>query len=427
MINRFKPKSEFSRNILTLMTGTTIAQAIPIAISPILTRIYTPEDFGVFALYLSVVMLFASLVAGRYELAILLPKRNGHAKFIMLASVIIGLFVSLILLFFIILFIDDIVIILKSESIRFWLYLAPFNVFLMSVINSLNYWFNREKNYRVISSSSVVRSSVQGFSNIVLGFFAKIPAGLILGTFLGGVTSLYFILKKGGLVIDRETFNKPRIFVLLKKYIRFPKYMIASGLLENLSSQMPVFLIGALFSTSFVGFFSLSQRIIRVPIMLIGSSIGQVFRQQASYDLNEYGTCRPVFIKTLKSLVYISTIPFLAFYFLAPDFFALVFGSEWRVAGDYAQIMTVLFYLQFITSPVSSMFMIAQKQNYDLYMQIYLLISVISSFYLGYYTYGSIVASLYIFTFVYSLKYVFELIMSYRFTVGAGKNGALIS
>lgn len=421
MINRFKPKSEFSRNILTLMTGTTIAQAIPIAISPILTRIYSPEDFGVFALYLSAVMLFGSLVAGRYELAILLPKRNHHAKLILMASVIISLLVSLILLLFIIFFIDDIVFILKSESIRYWLYLAPFNVFLVSIINSLNYWYNREKKYGVMSNANVVRSSVQGFSNIILGFFAKISAGLIIGTFLGGITSLLFLLKKGGLVFGRNTYNKQRLLALLKKYIRFPKYMVVSGLLENLSSQMPVFLIGALFSTSFVGFYSLSQRIIRVPIMLIGSSIGQVFRQQASHDLNEHGTCRPVFIKTLRTLVYISTIPFLVFFILAPDFFALVFGSEWRVAGDYAQIMTVLFYLQFITSPVSSMFMIAQKQNYDLYMQIYLVISVTSSFYLGYYVCGSIIASLYVFTFAYSLKYIFELIMSYRFTVSTVK------
>ena len=79
MLKHLKPKSEFGRNVLTLMTGTTIAQAIPIAISPILTRIYTPEDFGVFALYISISTIFAVIVTGRYELAIMLPKKNKDA------------------------------------------------------------------------------------------------------------------------------------------------------------------------------------------------------------------------------------------------------------------------------------------------------------------------------------------------------------
>ena len=79
MINKLKPKSEFSRNVLTLMTGTTIAQAIPIAISPILTRIYTPEDFGILALFVAISTIFGSIANGRYELAIMLPKKDEDA------------------------------------------------------------------------------------------------------------------------------------------------------------------------------------------------------------------------------------------------------------------------------------------------------------------------------------------------------------
>ena len=90
MINKLKPKSEFSRNVLTLMTGTTIAQAIPIAISPILTRIYTPEDFGMFALYMSVASILSVVATGRYELAIMLPKKDEDAVNIVALSIIIS-------------------------------------------------------------------------------------------------------------------------------------------------------------------------------------------------------------------------------------------------------------------------------------------------------------------------------------------------
>jgi len=78
MLTKFKPKSEFSRNVLTPMTGTTITQAIPIAISPILTRIYTPEDFGVLALFVAITAIFGGIANGRYELATMLPKKDKY-------------------------------------------------------------------------------------------------------------------------------------------------------------------------------------------------------------------------------------------------------------------------------------------------------------------------------------------------------------
>ena len=100
MINKLKPKSEFSRNVLTLMTGTTIAQAIPIAISPILTRIYTPEEFGIFALYMAFISIGAAIVTGKYEMAILLPKRNEYAKYLVVISIFLTTCFSILLYIF---------------------------------------------------------------------------------------------------------------------------------------------------------------------------------------------------------------------------------------------------------------------------------------------------------------------------------------
>ena len=87
MIRKILPKGEFSRNVLTLMTGTSIAQAIPIAISPILTRIYTPEDFGVFALYMAIATVVSVIATGRYETAIMLPKKDSEAINLFIVSI----------------------------------------------------------------------------------------------------------------------------------------------------------------------------------------------------------------------------------------------------------------------------------------------------------------------------------------------------
>ena len=417
MINKLKPKSEFSRNVLTLMTGTTIAQAIPIAISPILTRIYTPEEFGVFALYLSIIMLFSSLVAGKYELSILIPKHEKDAKNLVLLSISVSFIVSLVLFVITLIFTEQIISLLKNNDIRYWLYLAPINIFIISTVSILYYYNNRSKNYKLLSSNQILQSSTQGLTNIVFGFITNLKGGLILGTFFGNIFSFFYLIFKTKNSFKGFKLSKYRLYVLSIRYIKFPKFMIASGFLENMSAQLPVFMISPFFGSHILGLFSLSQRIVKVPLGIIGSSIGNVFRQEAAKQLNENGTCRKLFLKTLKKLVIIATIPFIMFYFIAPELFGFVFGKEWYKAGEYAQILTILFYFQFITSPMSNMFMIAQKQQYDLVLQIYLVISVFCSFIIGYKIFNSIEYSLYIFTAFYSIKYFIELTLSYKFTL----------
>ena len=417
MLSRLKPKSEFSRNVLILMAGTTIAQAIPIAISPILTRIYTPEDFGVFALYLSIVMLFSSLVAGKYELSILVPKHEKDAKSLVLLSIGISFIISLILFLITLIFTEQIINLLKNNDIKYWLYLTPINVFIISTVSILYYYNNRNKNYRLLSSNQILQSSIQGFTNIIFGFITNLKGELILGTFLGNIISFFYLIFKTKNTFIGFSFNKYRLFILSKRYIKFPKFMIASGFLENLSAQLPVFMISSFFGSYMLGLFSLSQRIVNVPLGIIGNSIGNVFRQEAARQLNLNGTCRELFINTFKKLVIIATLPFIMFYFIAPELFSFIFGKEWYKAGVYAQILTIIFYFQFITSPLSSMFMIAEKQQYDLFLQIYLVVSVFCSFIIGYKIFNSIEYSLYIFTTFYSIKYFIELTLSYKFTL----------
>lgn len=417
MFNKIRAQSEFRKNVLTLMTGTTIAQAIPVAISPILTRIYTPEDFGIFALYMGLVMILGSIVTGRYELAILIPKNNRDAKHIVLQTILLSFSLSLILFLFVLFFVNAIAQALGNEGIKLWLYFLPLNIFVISVINILYYWKNRTKEYRTLSNYQILQSLTQGTTNVSFGLVTKLMGGLVVGTIVGGIIAAQYLIIKSYEDLRGFIFNKLRALVLFKKYSNFPKYMVPSGLLENLSSQLPIFLIGIFFGSNLVGFYALSQRVIRAPIMLMGSAIGNVFRQEASYNLTNYGNCRDVFLKTLKKLILIATIPFIVFYFISPDLFSLIFGSEWRVAGRYAQILTMLFYLQFVTSPLSSMFMIAEKQKMDLYMQVYLVVCVLLSFYIGHHIFNSIELSLHMFSFIYSIKYIFELIMSYTYTL----------
>ena len=179
MLNKLKPKSEFSKNVLTLMTGTTIAQAIPIAISPILTRIYTPEDFGVFALFIAVTSIFGSIASGRYELAIMLPKKDEDAVNIFVLGLIITCFITIILFILMILFNDYLTKLLGNEEISFWLYFVPLTVFFTGLWNLLNYYNNRKKNYKDIANAIVVKSIVLVIFQLIVGLLKHGVIGLI--------------------------------------------------------------------------------------------------------------------------------------------------------------------------------------------------------------------------------------------------------
>jgi O-antigen/teichoic acid export membrane protein len=189
-------------------------------------------------------------------------------------------------------------------------------------------------------------------------------------------------------------------------------------LLEKGSGQIPVLLLSAFFGSAVTGFFSLSQRVIAAPEGLISVSVGDVFRQQASVEYQKTGNCRKTFIKLFKILVLVSIIPFAILGFAAPVLFEVIFGSQWEVAGGYVQIMTIMFFLSFIVSPLSSMFIIAEKQKLDLIIQLFHFIFICLSFFAGYRFFKKPEAAILLYTITYSIKYLFEFYLSYRFSGG---------
>lgn len=420
MLSLLKFKSEFNRNVFSLMSGTILAQAIPIAISPILTRIYKPEDFGLFALYTSILMIFSSLASGKYELSILIPSDNKDAKILVLLSFCINLFFSFVLFVFILFFYKENSM-LANINLGNWMYITPINIFFLSGIFTLYQYNNRKKNYDVLRMNSIVQSLVQGFLNIMFAMITYVKGGLILGTFFGNIVSFLYLYYQTRLDFKKNNCSRKKLKSLSKKYVNFPKFVLPSNLLENISSQLPFFMIEYLYNSHALGLFSLSQRIIRIPIGIIGNAVVSVFRQEAAEQLNNSGDCRKLFITTLRNLIIVSTIPFVVFFFIAPDLFRFVFGEGWYEAGVYAQILSILFYIQFIVSPLSSILIIAEKQKYDLMLQVYLVISVCISFIFGYIFFMDIKYSLCIFVALYSIKYMIELSLSYRFTIIRGE------
>jgi len=404
MLKRFKPKSEFNRNILTLMTGTTIAQAIPIAISPILTRIYTPEDFGIFAIFLAITLIIGSIANGRYELAIMMPKKDEDAINIFALGFIITTSLSLLLLVLVLIFQKYFIFLLKNEEIGVWLYFVPISVFFFGIFNILNYFNNRKKNYKDISNANILKSIVAAIIQLSIGFIQQGATGLISGQIISQFFANTKLLKniiKDKVLISKIT--KKKIIALAKRYKNFPKYSMPSGLLNITSLQVPVFLLGAFFNIAIVGFYSLSYRFISLPMSIIGSSIGQVFFQKSSELKNDKKALKKITLETYKKLFKIGILPFAIITVFGDYIFAFVFGKDWIVAGEYAQLLAIWILFLFIHSPITNLFSTLEKQKDALLFNITIIFSRILIISLG----GYFFKDIYITIFLYSALGIF--------------------
>ena len=382
MLNKFKLTSEFSRNVLTLMTGTTIAQAIPIAISPILTRIYSPEDFGMFALYMSVASILSVVATGRYELAIMLPKKDEDAVNIVALSIVISFVVSFISLLIVFSFNAQITSFLGNPDISSWLYFIPLTVLLTGIYQSFNYWSNRKKQYKRLATSRVVQSGTTASSNLLFGFAGFGSGGLIGSTILGQGIATALLSR----LVLREDIGKItlirrlKIFALMKKYKKLPLFNLTNAVIDGVRLSGISILIAKFFSTSILGQFSLAWKMVQTPMSLIGSSLSQVFFQKvSSVDKADLYVLVKQFI---KKAILVSLPMFLVIYFFAEDIFMVIFGEDWRIAGKAASVMTPWLFLNFITSPLSTLFIVLNKQDIMLLFACFYMLIPLSLLYL---------------------------------------------
>lgn len=415
LFDRIFNHSAYAKNVLTLASGTALSQAIPLAISPILTRLFTPEEFGLFALYFSILMICSVFATGKYELAILLPTERNRAKAVLYLSILICLGVSLSLLVIVILVKNPLLRLLNAELLGWQILWLPFGILGIGLSQSFYYYFNRESKFSSMAMIRIFRSISYSMFAIIGGFFA-IPGALIFSDTLGYFISVTVI---GGSTMRKDNThpNIHEIKSVAYTYRNFPKFLILSGVLEKGSGQAPVFMLSNFFaSLHAAGFFSFAQRIVIAPADLLARAIGDVFRQQASDEYSRNGQCSLLFARTFRKLFIIGVIPFTLAYLFAPNLFEFVFGEAWREAGLYAKVMMPMFFLQFVVSPLSSMFVIAGKQKYDLLLQFCLFCSIFFTFLVGKFWDLEIIQVIQNFCVVYCIKYCLELYLSFRFS-----------
>ncbi|MDC0917533.1 lipopolysaccharide biosynthesis protein [Candidatus Marinimicrobia bacterium] len=347
--------SSFGKNVLTLTIGSGLAQIAPILISPILVQLYSPEDFGIFAIFFALTSIFGTTVNGKYDIATVIPKKNTDAINLAAVSLLLSVFLSFILsLIIAIIFIFiDIKSFFNYSNDYLWIIGLPVAVFFTSLFNLLNYFNTRLEKYNDIAKSKVYKSIALAFSQIGLSFLTTGMSGLAIGTILSNLSANIKLAQniiKDKSLIAKVTFRDMKL--VASEYKIYPLYSNPASLLDIATLQMPLFFIIKISSEATNGYFFLASRIISIPSALIGRSISQVFFQQVSKLESQGRKCMPLLISTIKKLLMIALPIATILFFGAPFLFELVFGKAWLEAGEIAKYLSLIFLIQF---PVSSL------------------------------------------------------------------------
>ena len=347
------------------MTGTSIAQAIPVLISPVLSRLYSPGDFGVLALYMSIAAVIGVIATGRYELAIMLPEKKRDASNVLALSLLISLLVSALTLILVILFNHPIAVFFDEPKISKLLYFLPLVVFSLGSYQAFNYWSTRNKTFSRNAVSRVSQSGATAGVNLAAGTLRMGSSGLVLGYIIGQFMATLIL---GWQIIIhfkafRNELGRKEIVENARKYKNFLRINTPHAFVDSLQNNGIIYLIMYFFSKAVLGSYSFAFRILKAPVGLIGNAISQVFYQRATEALKQGQNVQP-FVKRIYRNLFMAGFPVFLFLFIfAIPVFTFVFGEQWRASGEIARILMPWLFLNFMASPVSSIAIIMNKQK----------------------------------------------------------------
>jgi O-antigen/teichoic acid export membrane protein len=352
---RLISKGSFAANVLTLMTGTTLAQGIFIAVAPILTRLYTPQDFGMMAIFDAMVTLLLAVATWRYEWSIVLPQdKKTSANLFMLCLVILTIMTLITCLT--LLFLGPLLLKwLKAPLLQPYLWILPLSLFLGGAYQVLSQWSLRQKAFGALARTRVGQGVFKVVIMCGLGLIKFGVLGLLLGDMVGRGSGC------GSLAVRARRQNwdelKTASFQGMRraayKYKKFPLFLTGSALLSTGSLQLPKVFLGALYGPQVLGWFALGQRVLAVPMQLISNAASQVFSlKTAELVHGDAGQLKKSFYRVSAGLLCIS-LPFGLIALAGPWLMPIIFGEVWREAGVYTQLIAVMLIAQFVAGPTS--------------------------------------------------------------------------
>lgn len=369
-------KNDFFKNIFTLITGNAIAQIIGLLAIPILSRMYTPEEFGEVALFIGIVNVIAIAANARYDMAIVPPKRSSQAFHLFAGSIGITMVVTLLLFIVIAVFKGTIASLFEAAVFKRIIWLLPLLVFLLASHKSMHFWFNRRKDYKTIAQNRVILSATQTGAKLGRFMYSSGHLGLVVGTIVGEAVAWFVYVLK----IVRKDFWRLKYlsFRSMQKafveYSNFPKFLMPMAVINAFSVNILIFSLSAIASSTIVGFYERAWRVINMPFSLLSTSFGNVFYEQMTRTSNP----KRLYLVSYFANLAIASVVLTPIMFWGESIFTFVLGEDWTVAGTIAKLIVPLTVSNYATACVSNVFSVYKKNQLLLVWQIAYLVIVVS-------------------------------------------------
>jgi len=352
------------------MSGTVGAQALMLLAAPFLTRLFDTEDFGLLAVYAGLLALVGVVSKLRYELAIPLPEADHEAANLVALCVLLVGATTIVSSILVLCLGETLCGLLSVPRLTKYLWLLPVGVLLSGLYTAFNYWGVRKKQFGVIAGTRWR----QAFATIAiqLSAFKLGPIALLLGQAAGQSAGIINLAKP---LFGRPVFRQLSVVgigSMMRRYRRFPIFSTGEGLANTAGAQLPPLMFAGFFGAEAAGIYALAHRVLQLPMALIGKSVGQVFLANAAEARRE-GTLGSLVEGVHDRLARISLPPAMVLMLAGPDLFALVFGEQWRLAGECARWLSPWLYLVFVSSPMSTLFSVVERQDQGMAFQILLL------------------------------------------------------
>lgn len=404
--------SDFAKNIFSLVGGSIIAQLIAIGSSPVITRLFNPENFGILALFTSSVMVVSSISSMCYERAILLPREEEDAVNLVWLSALVLLLTTAAALAMVVLVTNFAADVLVESHFEKWIWLLPVAALLAGAGKVVRFWRLRNKAFKSLAWSRIGEALVASLIKMIVGFFiGAYTSGLICAFLVGGLVSLTILLARPKWIEVRQQLtqiSKIRMKENAARYKKFPCFASWNTLLNMFSQNIVIFLFSLYFSPTVVGLLSLGNRVLQQPIVLLSESVQNAYFQKASRDYMESRSLYSGLVKTILILSGIGVIPFAVLAFFSRFFFGVIFGANWETAGLYIQIMAPWFFLLFIGSPANVIYEVCQKQELKLFLNLTQALCRCLAIIVGYFRFNN---PIYVLILLMAVNTIFEIVI----------------
>ena len=362
-------QNNFTRAISLLVGGAAIAHLITALSLPIISRLYSPEEFGVLAVFNSVVAITAIAACLRFDIAVPLPEDEAEGFNLLVLSFLVAASVSVLIGIVLFLFYEPIVLFSRQPNLGYGLWLVPFAVFFTASSSALQNWCVRQKAFSAIAQSRIAQSGGASAIQFLGALHHFGPIALMLGSMCNSGAGVLILGPRIFRYFSKNIVSWRRIKSLAVHYKAFPRYSAIESFLNIAAMQLPIIMISSMVAGKEAGYLLLAISVLQAPMALFGVAVGQVYLSHAPGE-ERSGTLSTFTIETTRLLVKAGVGPLLAAGCIAPFIFPPIFGEGWGRAGVILAWMTPWFIMQFITSPVSMALIVTGHQRRAMLLQL---------------------------------------------------------